>query len=148
MWLCPLRCGATWPSTAFVRIEADSQGARGPLPCDGMRDELSQACREKWPERWTWRRSLRGSGPCIRAGAKDPRPERCACPLLWRCEPLKATREFPSGRRSHTMSGSSSTPARKPWRWLLVLAATVLLGGILLGLMLVPWESYVLGRVL
>ena len=46
------------------------------------------------------------------------------------------------------MSGSSSTPARKPWRWLPVLAATVLLGGILLGLMLMPWESYVLGRAL
>ena len=46
------------------------------------------------------------------------------------------------------MRGSSSPPARKKWRWLLVLAGAVLLVGVLPPLMLALWGPYVLGRAL
>jgi hypothetical protein len=46
------------------------------------------------------------------------------------------------------MSGSYSTPARKPWRWLLILAAAVLLVAILPALMLALWGPSFLGRAL
>jgi hypothetical protein len=46
------------------------------------------------------------------------------------------------------MSGSSSPRARKTWRWLLVIAAVILLVGVLPALILAQWGPYVLGRVL
>jgi hypothetical protein len=46
------------------------------------------------------------------------------------------------------MRGSSSPPARKKWRWLLVLAGALLLVGVLPALMLTLWGPYVLGRAL
>jgi AsmA-like C-terminal region len=46
------------------------------------------------------------------------------------------------------MSGSYSVPARKPWRWLLVIAAAALLVGILPTLLLAQWGPYALGRAL
>jgi AsmA-like C-terminal region/Domain of Unknown Function (DUF748) len=46
------------------------------------------------------------------------------------------------------MRGASSTPARKLWRWLLVLVAVVLLVGFLPALTLAQWGPYVLGRAL
>jgi len=46
------------------------------------------------------------------------------------------------------MSGSSPPPARKPWRWLLVIVAAALLAGVLPALMLAQWGPYLLGRVL
>jgi hypothetical protein len=46
------------------------------------------------------------------------------------------------------MSGSSSAPARKPRRWLLVIAAAALLVGILPVLLLAQWGPYALERAL
>jgi hypothetical protein len=46
------------------------------------------------------------------------------------------------------MSGPSSPHARKTWRWLLVIAAAVLLVGVLPALILAQWGPYVFGRLL
>jgi hypothetical protein len=46
------------------------------------------------------------------------------------------------------MCGSSSPPAGKTWRWLLVLAGALLLVGVLPALILAQWETYVIGRTL